>query len=125
MYKKSSYTTTPFYSLHTSTSNPLNFLPLPYLQFSHKNNIKFNNTALSQTALQQAPLGGTLQSQESVAGDVYPGPNFIIRGSIAGLQSPVSGDDRMCLIPNLIKLVLEASRDWNQHSSPLLVAQVF
>ena len=44
---------------------------------------------------------------------------------MAGLQSPVSGDDRICLIANHIKFVLEAARDWNQHISPLLVAQVF
>lgn len=53
-----------------------------------------DNTALSQTALQQALLGG----QESAAQDEHPGPDFIIWGIVICLHNHVSDDNRVCLV---------------------------
>lgn len=125
--RKVQYKITPLLSLHISTSNPPVFPPLLYLcSFSlHENNISPDSTALSQTALQQALLGGTLWGQESVAQDKHPGPNFIIWGTVICLHSHVSDDDRVYLVPNHMNFVLEATRNLNWCLAQLLVVQVW
>lgn len=99
------YKIIPFYSLTCiSTSNP-KFSTTPMFViffFFPPKNIKLNNRALLQTALQQALLGGALRSQESVAQDKYPAPNFIIRGAVTSLRSQVNDGDRIRLVPNHI-----------------------
>lgn len=120
----SSYKTIPFLSYTLLPPNP-NFSTTPvFVVFPHKNNINLNNTTLLQTALQQAPLGGTLWSQENVAEDKYPVPNFIICGTLTSLHSHMNDDDRICSVPNHSKFVLEAARDSKQCIAQLLVVQV-
>lgn len=119
--RKVQYKIPPLLSLYISTSNPPVSPPLLYLcSFSlHENNINLDSTALPQTALQQALLGG----QGSVAEDKHPGPNFIIWGTVICLHSHVSDDDRVCLLPNQMKFVLEAARNLHQCIAQLLVVQ--
>lgn len=121
----SSYKITPFLSMHIFTSNPQIFHHSCICGFfPHKNNINLNNTTLLQTALQQALLGDTPWSQESIAQDKHSGPNFIICGTVTSLHSCMNDDDRICLVPNHIQFVLEAARDLSWCIAQLLVVQV-
>lgn len=114
----------PSLATHFYLQTPIFSTTPMFVVFPHKNNINLNNTTLLQTALQQALLGGTLWSQENVAEDKYPVPNFIICGTQTSLHSHVNDDDRICSVPNHSKFVLEAAKDLKQCIAQLMVVQV-